>query len=595
MNSADSYASTKPSPATVTPARPVATATVTAGPTDPAPPHSQRRSPSRWQSIRILALADLGAMASSWLCRGFVIATILVNVLELKGMQAEQKVASQMLEAVYATYILVWMHGVIFIAGAALSREQDCLNDAILSRGVTRGEYMSGKLLARSLAIMAMVAGVLLPCSFWAIRQDKLVRNEGGFVTSNARNTKIEAWEPQKVFAGADGRIVELKPKLGDAVKAGDLLAQLDDRQLFDTLETERRAEETAHNEIANARRHQEDAERAVAQAEDALARAERSLIGKDLLSRQEQVDRETDVRTRKRDLQNAANQLSISQDAITTAERQEQNAQARVRDARKRLGYATVTAPLSGYITELNVQAAQQVTLGTHLFTVAPLDELQLKVPIYDFDEFKRLKKGLTAYVKVGATEFTGTIDRLGAMTQDDRWGRPNNYAVVRFKGDGTLGLLGQWADVRLVLPPRESQPNRLSAIYNAITGSGGNEVKSRTSSVTTGWMLIALGKVVGCCALLVSLTLFLATLFRSSLIAILGTIGLWHISNLVFDFGGLPDLSYLEMVRTMDKVLGGVAATGHELASLAWLFGISIAFACLTLSTFVSRDPPK
>ena len=58
------------------------------------------------------------------------------TVLELKGMQAQQKAASQMLEAVYATYLLVWMHGVIFIAGAALSRESDCLNDAVLSRGV---------------------------------------------------------------------------------------------------------------------------------------------------------------------------------------------------------------------------------------------------------------------------------------------------------------------------------------------------------------------------------------------------------------------------------------------------------------------------
>jgi multidrug resistance efflux pump len=98
----------------------------------------------------------------------------------------------------------------------------------------------------------------------------------------------------------------------------------------------------------------------------------------------------------------------------------------------------------LSGYVTERNVQAAQYVGLGNHLLTIARLDEFQVRVPVYEFEEFKRLRTGLAAYVKVGETEFTGKVDRLGATTQDDRWGRPSNYAIARFQGDGTLGLLG-------------------------------------------------------------------------------------------------------------------------------------------------------
>jgi len=78
-------------------------------------------------------MADLGAAAGSWLCRGFLMASALLSVLMLKGMEAEQKAANQMLEALYSSYLVLWAHAVIFIAGAALSREQDCLNDAILS------------------------------------------------------------------------------------------------------------------------------------------------------------------------------------------------------------------------------------------------------------------------------------------------------------------------------------------------------------------------------------------------------------------------------------------------------------------------------
>jgi hypothetical protein len=73
------------------------------------------------------------------------------------------------------------------------------------------------------------------------------------------------------------------------------------------------------------------------------------------------------------------------------------------------------------------------------------------------------------------------------------------------------------------------------------------------------------------------------------------LGVAGLWHVSNLLFDFAGLPELSYLEMVRTMDKVLGGVAKLNDELAAVSWLFGLAVAFGVGTVILFIARDPPK
>ena len=275
-----------------------------------------RRSPTRWQSIGLFVRTDLGSMLRSWLCRGFLLATVLVTVIELKGMQAHQQPASQMLETVYVTYLLVWMHGIIFIAGSALMREADCLNDAILSRGVTRGEFILGKILSRCLAIALIVLGVLLPVSLWAIRQDKLVRNDDGFVTSAARNTKVEAWDPRKVFTEVGGTVKTMTLKTGDAVRVGDVLAMLDDRTIFDELETERRTEENARNEVNNTRRRVEEARRNVAAAEDALEKAERSLIAKDLLSKAEQADRQTDIRSRKRDLKNAESQLRLADGA---------------------------------------------------------------------------------------------------------------------------------------------------------------------------------------------------------------------------------------------------------------------------------------
>jgi len=554
-----------------------------------------RKMPGRWASTWLFVRGDLGAIARSWLCRGFLLVSVILTTLELKGMQASQQPASQMLEAVYATYLLVWMHGVVFIAGAALMRETDCLNDAILSRGVTRGEYILGKLIARCLAILFMIGGVLLPTSIWAIRQDKLVRADDGFVTSAARNTKVEAWDPKKAFAEISGTIKEMTLKTGDFVRVGDVLARLDDRTIFDELETERRSEENARNEVNNARRKVEEATRNVAQAQDALERAERSLLAKDLLSKAEQADRQTDIRSRKRDLSNTESELRIAQTAIPTAERAVDNAVARVRDSRRRLALATVTAPIGGYVTEIQANSGQYVSPGAQICTIAPLDEYQVKVPVYKFEEFKRLTTNLTAYVKIEQTEYKGTIERLGAMTQPDRWGRDYNHVMVRFRGDGTLGLLGLPADVRLVLPPPKEEPNRATAILNLLTGRAKGGSMSRTASVTPGWMLIGLGKVVGTAVLLVTLTLLVVVAFRNSLVAILGVIGFYHISNLLYDFAGLKDLSYLEMVATMGKVLGGIAKPADELQTLAWLLGLIVLCAVAATTLFVSRDPSK
>ena len=547
------------------------------------------------ETLIVLIRSDLSSCARSWLVRGFLVISTLVSILAMKGMQSDQAVASRMLETLYATYILIWMHGIIFIAGSALLREQDCLSDAILSRGITRGEYIGAKLFSRCLTTFILLGSVILPTSFWAIRQDQLVRTETGHVSANAQSVTVDAWEPKKVFTAVEGSILEMELEVGDEVHVGDVLALIDDRILHDALETERRSEQDARNEIDNSHRRYENAKRAVSQAEEALTRSERVLIAKDLMSKLEQSDREADLRTRKRELKDAENAMHQSRDAILIAERGLEESQTRVLTARKRLSDATITAPVTGYVTEVLVQASQNVGVGTQMFTVAPLDEYELRVPIYNFNEFKRLDDGLDAYITIQGTEYKGTIDRLGAMTEKDRWGRMSNYAIVRFKGDGTLGLLGLNADVRMVLPPPDKKPGNGEKLMNALTGHGEDDLESRTASVTYPWMLIASGKIFGCATLLVTFALFMAVLFRNSLVAILGTIGLWHISNLIFDFAGLPELSYLEMVRTMDKVLGGIANPGDELQVLAWLIALSLGFTGLTLSIFIRRDPQK
>ncbi len=281
----------------------------------------KRRQPTWWQSTLILAGVDLASLWRSWLCRGFFLVSAVVTVIALKGMQAEEANANLMLEVVYTTYLIVWMHAVIFIAGGALMREQDCLTEAILSRGVTRGEYIGAKLIARSAAILFMIVAVLVPASTWAIRQDQLVRTDLGYVAAPGRDTEVEAWDPSILYAGADGTIVDPPAELSDEVLVGDVLAQLDDTELFAALETERRSEEDARSNVEDARRQHVESVRAVSEAEDGLGRAERGLLAASLLSAVERADREADFRARERELQNARDGVVQAQSDIATAE----------------------------------------------------------------------------------------------------------------------------------------------------------------------------------------------------------------------------------------------------------------------------------
>jgi hypothetical protein len=118
-------------------------------------------------------------------------------------MQAEQRPRARCLNALrqLSAGLVARRH---LHAGGAFAREQDCLNDAILSRGLTRGEYFSGKLVARAGGSVddhgRAPARVFLGDPAGSTRPV-----EAGQVLSQARNTRIEAWEPEKVFTSTHG------------------------------------------------------------------------------------------------------------------------------------------------------------------------------------------------------------------------------------------------------------------------------------------------------------------------------------------------------------------------------------------------------
>lgn len=111
-----------------------------------------------------------------------------------------------------------------------------------------------------------------------------------------------------------------------------------------------------------------------------------------------------------------------LFQDRVVTAAEHERDqaalaaAQATLDALRTRLGYASVRAPAAGVITEKRVEAGDVVQPQTRLFTVADVSTLVVRIQVSELD-IMGLSVGQTADVTVdafGATQFRGTIRRI-------------------------------------------------------------------------------------------------------------------------------------------------------------------------------------
>ncbi len=153
----------------------------------------------------------------------------------------------------------------------------------------------------------------------------------------------VEAVRQATVAAQSSGRIVERRVDAGAAVKAGDLLARIDDRAVA-------QAETAGEAQVAAARAQLANA---VAELERTRALFEKQLVGRAVLDRAETAERA--ARAQVEALSAAA--------GVTRTER----------------SFSTVTAPYAGLIAAAHVQVGDLAVPGKPLFTL--YDPAQMRV----------------------------------------------------------------------------------------------------------------------------------------------------------------------------------------------------------------------
>ena len=79
------------------------------------------------------------------------------------------------------------------------------------------------------------------------------------------------------------------------------------------------------------------------------------------------------------------------------------------------------VTAPISGYITRLDVKVSDNVSSGDHLFTIANYDKLTAKIWVLEKD-ISKVKKGFNAEANWAGNTIQGTVTQLDLSLNPSR-----------------------------------------------------------------------------------------------------------------------------------------------------------------------------
>jgi len=253
-----------------------------------------------------------------------------------------------------------------------------------------------------SAAILFTLAGIAVANQRdrgFEVRTEEVVRRD--LVSIVTASGFVQPKRKVDISADISGRVTELSVEEGQWVEEGDVLLRIDPTSFEANV---RRA--TAS--VAQARAQAAQARANVLNAESELNRAERLAQAENLISPAE--------------LEQARTQLLVAQAQLEAAEYGVAQAEAGLSEAREQLRKTTISAPMSGHVTRLNIEAGETAIVGTMnnpgslLLTIADLSEMEARVRVGETD-IPDISLGDPAEVRIDAYPnklFHGEVTRI-------------------------------------------------------------------------------------------------------------------------------------------------------------------------------------
>jgi HlyD family secretion protein len=253
-----------------------------------------------------------------------------------------------------------------------------------------------------------------------AIAQPQSLHEELEYIGSTGPSEELP------LRAQADGKLLRLNVKVGDRVKPGQALAQLDGAALASAVSQAQAELASQVSEVSRAENELKNARLQIEQAQNALQQNRADSIRLEKLYREGAISSRIASAARSRAeaaslaLRSAQTQVKLQQEAIVAAKSRVKAQQVAVKRATAQKSFASITSPIAGIVLKQFVEPGRSVRAGDEILKLGDFKQVMVRTQVSEL-EVPKIRVGQTVQVALDSLaqrEFTGKVSRVSASS---------------------------------------------------------------------------------------------------------------------------------------------------------------------------------
>ncbi|MDJ0743480.1 MAG: efflux RND transporter periplasmic adaptor subunit [Xenococcaceae cyanobacterium MO_167.B27] len=222
------------------------------------------------------------------------------------------------------------------------------------------------------------------------------------------------------------GTLISLSVEVGDQVRRGQVIGQIDDTLLLAAVNQEKSELASLESELAKAQIEVKNAEIQVEEAQVRLEQAEsereryQNLAEQGLISRQEAESFATAAKVAQKAVLLAEESVKIARQAVSSQIGRVEAQQSVVAESIQRQAYTKLIAETTGIVTHKVSEPGNLVREGEEILKIGDFNPIKVVVPLSELD-LDRVTAGQTVAVKLDAfpeSNFSGRVNRIAPVS---------------------------------------------------------------------------------------------------------------------------------------------------------------------------------